>query len=240
MSAVLQRQLSSWGLQVSSEAEESLLSYARILSSYDKANVIGTRDVDEILRRHVLDSLSCLLFSSFEGATKVADVGSGGGLPGIPLAIALPDTEVMLFESVGKKAAFLEYAARELALQNVVVVNGRVEEAGRRGSHRGAYDLCTVRAVGRLSVLAEYCLPLLRVGGYVVAMKGRRDEREWAEAAWAAGLLGGRLLEDIEVRGAPDEEERERRLVLFEKVAQTPGVYPRRTGVPVQRPLGGP
>jgi 16S rRNA (guanine527-N7)-methyltransferase len=235
---VLGRQASAWGLSIGSEAEASLLHYAHILSSYDRANVIGTRGFDRIVQEHILDSLSCLLVSHLGKATKIADIGSGGGLPGIPLAIMLPGTDVTLFESVAKKGAFLRYAAEELELENVRVVDGRVEEAARDDAHRGVYDACTARAVSRLSVLAEYCLPLSRANGRVVAMKGKKDGEEWAAGERAARMLGGRLSGEILVSHLPEVEQRERRLVLLEKVAETPDVYPRRVGMPAKNPLG--
>jgi 16S rRNA (guanine527-N7)-methyltransferase len=235
---VFERQLSEWGLSIDTRARKLLFDYALILSEYDKANVIGTRDPDEILQRHVLDSLSCLLFAPLRAAGKVADLGSGGGLPGIPLAAALPNTEVTLIESVGKKADFLRYAAEELQLENVSVVNSRIEEAARHEAHRGKHEVCTVRALARLSVVAEYSLPLLRRGGYVVAMKGRDDEDERTEGERASAVLGGRLSEEIAVTHVSGVEQRERRLMVLEKIGETPSRYPRRTGTPAKAPLG--
>ncbi len=232
------RQLYLWGLEIGEEAKDRLLRYAGLLSEYDKANVIGTRDFDEVLRRHVLDSLSCLLFAPLREAEKVADVGSGGGLPGLPLAIMLPEAEFKLFEATGKKAAFLRYAAAELQLGNVRVVNARVEESARDREHRGEYDVCTARALARLSVIAEYALPLLRRGGSVVAMKGYLEADERAEGERALAKLGGRIGEEIQVKQLPTEEQRERRLLVLEKIEETPGTYPRRTGTPARSPLG--
>ena len=233
-----ERQVSEWDLRLGAEASEQLVAYAGLLSRYEKANVIGTRDFGEILCRHILDSLSCLLYPPMREATKVGDVGSGGGLPGIPLAVALPHADITLFESTGKKAAFLRYAVQELGLANVGVVNARVEESAREPHHRGAYDFCTVRAVARLSVLAEYSLPLLRRGGSVVAMKGRHDVDEWAEGERALATLRGRVSDEIEVHYLPSLEQGEGRLVLLEKLEETPDAYPRRTGMPARRPLG--
>jgi 16S rRNA (guanine527-N7)-methyltransferase len=238
LSGSFEHQLADWGLGLSVEAKKLLVSYAHLLSRYEKANVIGTRDFGEILHRHVLDSLSCLLFSPLREARKVGDVGSGGGLPGIPLAVALPETEITLFEATGKKAAFLRYAAEELGLTNLRVVNARVEESAREDDHRGAYDVCTVRALARLSVIAEYSLPLLRRGGNVVAMKGRVDADERAEGERALETIGGRVSDEIQVHYLPRLKQGERRLVLLEKLQETPGVYPRRTGTPARNPLG--
>ncbi len=223
---------------MSVEAKRLLIAYADLLSRYEKANVIGTRDFEEILHRHVLDSLSCLLFAPLRAANRVGDIGSGGGLPGIPLAVVLPDARVTLIESIGKKAMFLHYAKEELGLANVNVMNARVEESGREDVHRGAYDVCAVRALARLSVVAEYSLPLLRRGGNVVAMKGRVDAGERAEGERALGKLGGRVSDEVQVRYLPGLEQGERRLVVLEKVGETPGAYPRRTGTPARNPLG--
>jgi 16S rRNA (guanine527-N7)-methyltransferase len=233
-----ERQLAEWGLGLSVEAKTILAAYADLLSRYERANVIGTRDLEEILRRHILDSLSCLLFAPLREARKVGDIGSGGGLPGIPLAVALPETEITLIESTGKKATFLRYAVEELGLANVRVVNARIEESAREDNHRGRYEVCTARALARLSVVAEYSLPLLRRGGNVVAMKGRVDADEWAEGERALEILGGRVSEEIQVHYLPNVEQGERRLVLLEKSEETPSVYPRRTGTPARNPLG--
>jgi 16S rRNA (guanine527-N7)-methyltransferase len=238
VSGSFERQLAEWGLGLGVEAKTALVAYADLLSQYDRANVIGTKDFGEILHRHVLDSLSCLLFTPLKNARKVGDIGSGGGLPGIPLAVALPDAEVTLFESTGKKAEFLRYAVEELGLANVRVVNARIEESARDEDHRGRYEICTARALARLSVVSEYSMPLLRRGGRMVAMKGRVDADEWTEGERALETLGGRVSEQIQVHYLPDIEQRERRLVLLEKSEETPGVYPRRTGTPARSPLG--
>ena len=238
MSDGFKRQLSDWGMDVGVDAEKQLLAYAHLLSRYEKANVIGTKDFEEILQRHILDSLSCLLFEPLYEAKAVADIGSGGGLPGIPLAVMLPDSNVTLLEATGKKAVFLRYVSDELGLANVRVVNARLEEVARREVHRGVYDVCTVRAVARLSVVAEYSLPLLRMGGMVVAMKGRMDSEERDEGKRAIGELGGRVWEEIQVQYSSEEYQGERRLLLMEKTRETPSAYPRRTGVPARNPLG--
>ena len=238
MSDGFKRQLSAWGIEVGVDAEKVLLAYAHLLSRYEKANVIGTRDFEEILQRHILDSLSCLLFERLYEAKRVADIGSGGGLPGIPLAVMLPDSTMTLLEATGKKAVFLRYASDELGLANVRVVNARVEEVAWEEIHREVYDVCTVRALARLSVLAEYSLPLLRMGGTVVAMKGRMEPEERDEGKRALGELGGRVREEIQVRYSPVEYQGERRLLLMEKTRETSSAYPRRTGVPARNPLG--
>jgi 16S rRNA (guanine527-N7)-methyltransferase len=125
-----------------------------------------------------------------------------------------------------------------LSLEGVRVENARVEEVARTEAHRGVYDVATARAVARLSVVAEYCVPLVRVGGCVISMKGRLEDEEVAEGERAAEKLGARFSQLIRVPRLPELEKKERCLVILEKVAETPGEYPRNVGVPAKRPLG--
>jgi 16S rRNA (guanine527-N7)-methyltransferase len=236
--SLLEEQAAAWGLHLDRNRRECLLEYARLLAAYDRANVIGTRDLDGILLAHVLDSLSCFLYRPLSGAGRLADVGSGGGLPGIPIKIVKPALAATLVESTGKKASFLRYAVECLSLEDVEVANIRVEEFGREQGCRRAYDIVTSRAVARLSVVAEYCVPLLVTGGRVVAMKGRLEQEELAEGSRAADALGARVVEIVEVPMLPAVGEKERKLVILEKLRETPAQYPRRSGVAARRPLG--
>lgn len=235
---VVERQLEEWGIRISAAQLERLGVYSELLAGYRKANVIGTRDPEVILLEHVLDSLSCLLFRPLSRARRVVDVGSGGGLPGIPLKIALPDVRMALVEATGKKAGFLEEAVLGLGLSGVEVINKRVEEVGRDIEHRSAYDAAVARAVAALPTLAEYCVPLVRVGGHVVAMKGRIGEDELRQGEAAAGELGASVSEVLEVQRLPEVgEEKQRRLVILTKERESPERYPRKTGIPAKRPL---
>ena len=231
-------QAAAWGLRLDDEWLARLEAYARLLAGYAEANVIGTRDFGRILLDHVLDSLSCYLFRPVADAGRLADVGSGGGLPGIPIKICVPGMGLTLIESTGKKARFLRRVVDELPLTGTEVVGGRVEDASRKVEHRGMYDVATARAVARLSVLAEYCVPLLKVGGWVVSMKGRLPDEELSEGERAAEKLGAKVSEHIRVPHLPEVGEKERRLVVIQKVRETPGKYPRNVGVPAKKPLG--
>lgn len=215
-----------------------MLDYAHMLASYEQANVIGTTDLGGIVLNHVLDSLSCFLFQPLSGAVKLADVGSGGGLPGIPIKIARPGLQTTLIESTGKKSRFLDHAIGTLALNGVTVANARVEELARRSTNRGKYDVATTRAVAHLSVVAEYCVPLLRVGGFAVSMKASLGSAEYTEGRRAAESLGARLSECITVPFLPEIGDKERQLVVIEKVRETHSRYPRKPGTPAKRPLG--
>ena len=234
---LLELQADAWGVGLDSRHCEHLLEYARILASYDKANVIGTRDLDGILLSHVLDSLSCFVYEPLSRARRLADVGSGGGLPGIPIHIVRQDIDTSLIESTAKKAAFMRYVAESLGLEAVRVANERVEDLGRAAEHRGAYDIATCRAVARLSVLAEYCVPLLEIGGRVIAMKGRVEPEELSEGNSAAGALGATVAEVKHVPMLPEVGQKQRNLVIIKKTGETPARYPRRAGVVARKPI---
>jgi len=166
-------------------------------------------------------------------AGVIADLGSGAGFPGLVVAVARPQARVVLVESVGKKAVFLEEAAEDLRLQNVEVVGGRAEDwdAGI-----GACDVVTARALARLDVLLEYAAPLLRVDGALVAWKGKRDKGE-ETSAWKAGKILG--MEAPVPTTVPGPDGSERHLYLSRKLRPTPAGYPRRPGMAAKRPLGG-
>jgi 16S rRNA (guanine527-N7)-methyltransferase len=235
---LMEAQAAAWGLRLCHDRRGHLQDYARLLASYDLANVIGTRDVDRILTEHVLDSLSCFLHEPLSRAWRLADVGSGGGLPGIPIKILRPDLATTLVESTGKKAMFLRFAVESLCLRGVEVANTRVEDLGRTATHRGAYDVVTCRAVARLSVVAEYCVPLLETGGCAIAMKGRLEPEELAEGHRAVDALGATVAGTTRVPMLPEVGKKDRNLVIFEKIRETPPQYPRRTGIVAKRPLG--
>jgi 16S rRNA (guanine527-N7)-methyltransferase len=235
----LRLQAAAWGLSLDPHRLARLEGYARFLRDYEEANVIGTRELRGVILDHVLDSLSCFLFEPLGAARSLVDVGSGGGLPGVPIMIAEPEIRrTTLVEATAKKTRFLRGVVQSLALGGVAVENARVEEIARTEAHRGVYDVATARAVARLSVVAEYCVPLLRVGGHAISMKGRLEDEEIAEGERAAEKIGARLSQLIRVPRLPELEKKERCLVILQKVKETPGEYPRNVGVPAKRPLG--
>jgi 16S rRNA (guanine527-N7)-methyltransferase len=235
---LLEAQAAEWGVSLDDRQLDQLLRYGRLLATYEKANVIGARDLDRILLDHVLDSLSCFLHEPLWEAGRLADVGSGGGLPGIPIGIIRPDLPTTLIESIGKKAVFLRHATEQLALGNVDVVNARVEDIGQMQGQRGAYGIVTTRAVARLSVIAEYSVPMLEVGGHAMAMKAGLPGEEYEEGRRATDALGARVAGVEPVAMLPEVGEKERNLVILEKVRETPRRYPRKAGMVTRRPLG--
>ena len=193
-------------------------------------SVHGAREVRDV---HIADSLVGLDVDAVRQAGRIADLGAGAGLPGLVLAIALPQAEVVLVESVGKKCAWLERTVEELGLENVRVACARAEEL-----EEAPFDVVTARAVAALPVLCEYAAPLLREGGSLVAWKGAVDPQEEADGLHAADVLG---LERVEVRAVEPYPGSERRtLHVFRKVASTPAGYPRRPGMAAKRPLSAP
>lgn len=182
-----------------------------------------------------MDSLAVLTRVSVAAGERLLDVGTGAGLPGIPLAIAAPDAEVVLLEAVRKKVGFLEGVVRELGLANVRVVWGRAEEFGRREGYRESFDRVAARAVAPLRELVEYTLPFVRLGGLFVAWKGPKAGEEIEEALGAIGVLGGKL-QAVEEYRLPRGGDR-RYLVVVRKERPTAPAYPRRAGVPRRKPL---
>lgn len=203
------------------------------LVAEEPTSITTVRDPAAAVDVHVADSLDGLLVPALRTAATIADLGSGGGFPGLVLAIARPDATVTLVESVGKKTAFLAAAADAAGLSNVRVVRERAE-SWRDGIETQA--AVTARALASLPVLAEYAAPLLKLGGALVAWKGRRDEREEAAGRGAAEILGLDLTAVERVPARPGADDRH--LYVLQKVTATPAGFPRRAGVARRRPLG--
>jgi 16S rRNA (guanine527-N7)-methyltransferase len=200
----------------------------------EPAAVTAIRDREDAIDRHVADALEGLRIPDLAGADSIADVGSGSGFPGLALAAALPNARVTLVESVARKTAFLQRAARAAGLDNVVVVTARAEE-WREGLDTQA--AVTARAVAPLAVLVEYAAPLLRPGGVLVAWKGVPEPSEEAAGSAAAAELS--MEPEPPLRAEPFPGAGRRGLYVYRKVGPTPAGYPRRPGVARRRPLGG-
>jgi 16S rRNA (guanine527-N7)-methyltransferase len=212
-------------------AEARLVRLLELVAAEPSA-ITTVRDPAEGVDVHVADSLVALDLPAVRTAHRIADLGSGGGFPGLALAIALPEAHVALVESVGRKCAFLAGAATALELANVAVVNARAEawEAGL-----GAHDLVVARALASLPVLVEYAAPLLEPGGALVAWKGRLETAEEADGRAAAEALGMSAPEATAVE--PFEGALNRHLYLSSKVSATPSRFPRRPGMARKRPI---
>jgi 16S rRNA (guanine527-N7)-methyltransferase len=204
------------------------------LVAEEPSSITAVRDPAQGVDVHVADSLVALELPEVRDARRIADLGSGGGFPGLVLSIALPDARVALVESVGRKVAFLRGAIERLGLGNAEAIQAR-SEAWPEGI--GAHDLVTARALAPLAVLVEYAAPLLAIGGSLVAWKGARDHAEEADGHAAAAALGMGQLQMRPV--TPFEGARDRHLYVSSKVSSTPPEYPRRPGMARKRPIRG-
>jgi len=206
-----------------------------LLEWNQKFNLTAIRDAESIRTKHFLDSFSCVLAWKSSPPNQLIDVGTGAGFPGIPLKILYPNLKLTLVESVGKKAMFCQHIVRVLGLEQVEVIQARAEDLGQDAGHREKYDWALARAVANMNVLSEYLIPLVRIGGTVLAQKGESGPAEAQSAEEAMRLLGGKLKQLIPVHlpGVADD----RYLVVVEKVAATPPKYPRKPGIPMKQPL---
>lgn len=206
---------------------------AMLLAANELVNLTAVTDPAAAWMRHIFDSLTLVpLLVELPDAARIADVGSGGGLPGIPLAICLPGLHFTLMESTGKKAEFIRAVATALKLQNIEVECERAEELARdRRRHRDSYDAVVARAVGPMSVVAELTVPFAKKDGRVLLIKGQKADEELAAAAKALGLL------DAEHTGTIDTPTG--RVVVLTKQLPTSRTYPRNPGEPKRKPLGG-
>lgn len=217
---------------IEEEKREEFSRFQALLLEYNqKFNLTAVVETREILFKHFLDSLAGEGF--FPENSTVAEVGSGAGFPSLPLKIVREDLTFALFESVGKKCNFLKTAVKELRLGGTEVHQLRAEEAGK-GEFREKFDVCCARAVARMNTLAEYCLPLVRVGGRFIAYKGDVGE-ELLQAERAISLLGGRV--ETVAKYALPEGMGERTVVVVEKIGSTPRKYPRGRGKERSEPI---
>jgi len=214
----------------------SLITYEKELLEWNqKFNLTAIRDVESIRTKHFLDSFSCVLAWMSNPPLRLIDVGTGAGFPGIPLKILYPTMHLTLVESVGKKTKFCRHIVNMLGLTDVEVVHARSENIGQDSKYRQSYDWAVARAVANLNVLSEYLLPMVKIGGKVLAQKGESGPAEAQSAEKAMKLLGGKLrgLIPVNLPGVAED----RYLVVVDKAAATPPKYPRKPGIPTKQPL---
>ena len=224
------------GYQLNNKQVQQFLTYEEQLQEWNaRFNLTAVRDQQGIYIKHFLDSLSCLLAFGSRVPARLIDVGTGAGFPGIPLKICYPAMQLTLVESVGKKAEFCRHLIHTLNLDKVEVVNSRAEEIGQMPLHREKYDIAVARAVANLPILVEYLLPLVKIGGIMLAQKGDHGPVEAQSVEKSARLLGGQVqqLREIQLPGIAES----RYLIILNKVAATPPQYPRRVGIPLKNPL---
>lgn len=236
--SLLYQSAREFGLDLTPVQLEMFDKYYRLLVEWNsKFNLTSISDYTGVQLKHFLDSLTAapILLEAGTNEKKLVDVGSGAGFPGLPLAIALPDLRVTLLEATGKKVRFLDQTILELGLDDVNALHGRAEEFAHNPKEREQYDFVVARALAPMPTLVEYTLPLTRSGGVFVAYKALEADQETEGAKRAIEQLGGRLRKIVRVKLADLEDVRH--LVVIDKIAPTPDVYPRAGGAPKKKPL---
>ena len=224
------------GIPLTAEQIGQFSVYHEMLLDWNtRMNLTALTAPEDVAVKHIIDSLTAYDAALFDGARTLIDVGTGAGLPGIPLAVYAPHLTVTLLDSLNKRVRFLTEVTAAMGLPNVRCIHARAEEAARTAEHRAAYDIAVSRAVARLPVLLEYTLPFVRVGGTLLALKGRAYAEEQKEARRAAGVLGGGRItaRPVHLPGLDDV----RAILTVTKERQTPAAYPRGGGAPTRRPL---
>ncbi|MBN2286494.1 MAG: 16S rRNA (guanine(527)-N(7))-methyltransferase RsmG [Tissierellales bacterium] len=235
MKTELKEILNGAGIQCSEERLDLFLEYETLIKDWNqKINITSITESHEIYVKHFLDSI--IIKNMFEfNHKKIIDVGTGGGFPGIPLKIFHDQMKLTLLDSLNKRIMFLEEVTAKLHLENVQLLHGRAEDYGMNRDFRERYDVSISRAVASLNVLAEYCLPFVRVGGFFLSMKGYDSDDEINVSKHAIKILGGRIVE-VKKYNLPGTDMM-RSLIIVEKIAETGLKYPRMAGKPAKKPI---
>jgi len=228
LEVMLEKAAQEIGIKLNPSQNMRFKDYMNLLLEWnEKINLTAITDKNEIVIKHFIDSLTC--YKYIKNDHKIADVGTGAGFPGVPLKILLGNQlEVYLMDSLAKRLKFLEVVAKELKLEKVVTIHGRAEDIGANKEYREKYDVVVSRAVANLGVLAEYCIPLVKVGGKMLSMKGGEPEEEIETAKKAIEVLGGEveLIEKIKLPMSDITHS----ILVIKKIKKTPFEYPRRAG----------
>lgn len=214
----------------------AFIKYKSMIQEWNKKiNLTAIIEDEDIIKKHFIDCIKIYKFDKFKKLNKIMDVGTGAGFPGIPIKILEEEKEVILLDSLNKRIKFLDEVSKELKLENIKNLHGRAEDYAQKEEFREQFDGVVSRAVANISVLSEFCLPYIRVGGYFIAMKGPNVSEEIDEGKKAIELLGGKLQEIIQVE--VEESDLKHNLVIIEKIKNTPNKYPRKAGMVTKKPL---
>ena len=220
-------------IELTKKQIEKFYNYMNLLLEWnEKINLTAIIEPREVILKHFVDSLTIAKY--IKENEKLIDVGTGAGFPGIPLSIVKENTDIVLLDSLNKRINFLEEIKQNLKLKNITTIHGRAEEFGKNKNEREKYDIATSRAVASLNILLEYLLPLVKVGGRAICMKGSNIE-EVENAKNALEILGGKI-EKIEEITLPNSDIK-RNIIIVEKVKNTPLKYPRKPGTPSKEPI---
>ncbi|MDI3480852.1 MAG: rRNA (guanine527-N7)-methyltransferase [Tepidanaerobacteraceae bacterium] len=230
----LNEQLQKNGLYIDDHQLNKIIKYRELILSWNKKmNLTRITEEKDFIEKHVIDSLMIIKHINIMNESKIVDIGTGAGIPGIIIKIARPDVKMILLEAIRKKANFLYEAVSRLELKSVEIVNERAETAAKNLKYRQTQDVAIARAVSSLRVLAEICLPFVKKGGMFIAMKGEKTETEIEEAQNSIKTMGGKISEVIEYAAGDAKH----KLVIIGKIDNTPEKYPRRPGIPEKNPL---
>lgn len=232
----LQRAASEYGIELSDQKMEQFNRYFELLVEWnEKINLTAITEPKEVAIKHMIDSITAYDEALFQEGTTVIDVGTGAGFPGLPLKIFCPEIKLTLMDSLNKRIKFLENVVEELGLTGVECVHARAEEGARNKKYRESFDIAVSRAVARLPILCEYCLPFVRKGGHFIALKGMQFHEEAEEAAKAIKVMGGSKTEIRPVK-LPEIDDK-RAVITITKTMPTPKAYPRKAGTPTKNPI---
>jgi len=224
------------GLQLSKEQYEKFIIYMKLLQEWnEKVNLTAIVEDEDIIKKHFIDSMKAFKREEFKKAKTLIDVGTGAGFPGLPIAIMKDDINVTLLDSLNKRVNFLNTVISELGLSNVITIHSRAEDGARNNKLREKFDIATSRAVANMSVLSEFCLPYVKIGGNFIALKGPSVDQEIKESIGAIKILGGELIDICEVN--IEDTELRHNLVIVKKVKECSKLYPRKAGLITKNPL---
>jgi len=240
--AFLIQNLKEFGLSPTEDQCDEFLRYYEMMVEWNKVmNLTTVTEYRDAVRKHFADSLAAAVTKPFmeingnKQAPSVIDIGTGAGLPGIPVKIMYPQVDMVLLDSLNKRINFLNAVMKELSLTRIKAVHARAEEYIRQEKVRGTFDICLSRAVANLTVLAEYCMPYVKTGGCFISYKSGTIDEECRNAEKAIRVLGGKI-EKIERFTLPDYDEA-RTLIVIRKIKETPSGYPRKAGIPAKSPI---
>ncbi|MDP4089456.1 MAG: 16S rRNA (guanine(527)-N(7))-methyltransferase RsmG [Bacillota bacterium] len=233
---IMEKAFANEGMDFNKEMYGKYVKYMNMIREWnEKINLTAITDEEEMIKKHFIDSIKCYRFGGFKGLGRILDVGTGAGLPGIPIKIADEGKSITLLDSLNKRILFLNEVIRELQLKDIDTVHSRAEDLARKVEYREQFDGVVSRAVANMAVLSEFCLPYTKVGGYFIALKGPAVESEIEDARNAVGMLGGRIEEVIPVE--IEETDLKHNIVVVRKTKNTPGIYPRKAGIITKKPI---
>lgn len=234
--AILSNGLSEFDVMLDEEQMNRFASYYELLAEWNSfMNLTAITEWNDVCTKHFIDSISLCRAVDCTREYTVIDVGTGAGFPGIPLKIAFPNLKITLLDSLGKRVNFLNTVIERLGLENIKAIHGRAEDFAKPDLLREQFDLCVSRAVANLSILSEYCLPYVKMGGFFISYKSEKIFEESQEAQKAIEILGGSIYEQKEF--ILPKSDIYRSLFLIKKVKSTPKKYPRKAGLPSKEPL---